>query len=134
MPIKRFGVSLESEILDELDQLVANESFPNRSQAIRYLISNYEVSKKWNDNEIVTGAIVLVYDHKKKELHSKVKALQHAYNCLMLSAQHIHLDENNCIETITIKGKAERLTRLANRLKAIKGIKHGSLTMSAIDT
>ena len=133
MDLKRFGVSLEENLLDSLDQFVSERHFPNRSQAIRYLISNNIVRQKWENNKIVAGAIVLVYDHHKRDLLTKSTDVQHHYHDLILSVQHVHLDHDNCLETITVKGKAQDLRDLADRLIAIKGIKHGELVMSATE-
>ncbi|MFO8130154.1 MAG: nickel-responsive transcriptional regulator NikR [Bacteroidales bacterium] len=130
MQVKRFGVSLENELLKSLDQLVIKHKFPNRSQAIRYLINKNIVEDKWEDNEDVAGAIVLVYDHHKRDLQNKSTDLQHDYHDLILSVQHVHLDHDNCLETIAVKGKATKLKNLADRLIALKGIKHGQLVMS----
>jgi len=66
--MKRFGVSLEDDFLKELDGLVARQKLPNRSQAIRYLIRNNKVEAKWKANALVSGCLVLVYDHHKKNL------------------------------------------------------------------
>jgi CopG family nickel-responsive transcriptional regulator len=57
--------------------------------------------------------------------------IQHDYHCLILSNLHVHLDHHNCLETIALKGKAAKLLKLADKLIAIKGIKHGDLVMSA---
>ena len=130
MQVKRFGVSLEEELLNSLDDLVSRHHFPNRSQAIRFLIKKNLVEEKWQGNEDVAGAIVLVYDHHKSNLQNQSTDVQHAYHDLILSVQHVHLDHDNCLETIAVKGKAKKLTDLANRLIAIKGIKHGQLVMS----
>ena len=130
MQVRRFGVSLEEELLDELDKLVVNHQFPNRSQAIRFLIKKNLVEQKWEGNEEVAGAIVLVYDHHKRELQNKSTGLQHNYHKLILSVQHVHLDNHLCLETIAVKGKAEELTALADKLIGLKGIKHGKLVMS----
>ena len=133
MSLKRFGVSLESELLEELDKLVIQRRFPNRSQAIRYLIKKNKVEDKWAGDEEVTGAIVINYDHHIRELHKKVNSLQHEYHCLILAGQHIHIDDHNCIEVIAVKGQAQKLIKLANKMKALKGIKHGELVMSGSD-
>jgi len=130
MQVKRFGVSLEEELLQRLDQLVADHQFPNRSQAIRFLINKSIVEEKWDANEEVAGAIVLVYDHHKRDLQNKSTELQHDYHDLILSVQHVHLDHHNCLETIAVKGKAGKLKNLADKLIALKGIKHGQLVMS----
>jgi CopG family transcriptional regulator, nickel-responsive regulator len=133
MSVKRFGVSLEDHLLESLDEFVVENAFPNRSQAIRNLIEKNLVEKKWKCNNIVAGAIVLMYDHHKRELTSKSTELQHDYHRLILSVQHVHLDHHNCLETIIVKGKAQELTQLGEKLIAMKGIKHGKLVMSATD-
>ncbi len=131
MQVKRFGVSLEEILLNKLDRLVEEHQFPNRSQAIRYLINKYIVDEKWQGDETVAGAIVLVYDHHKRDLQNKSTDLQHNYNDLILSVQHVHLDHDNCLETIAVKGKAADLIDLSDRLIALKGIRHGELVMSS---
>lgn len=130
MTVKRFGVSLEEDLLRDLDNLVVKHRFPNRSQAIRFLINQHVVEERWKEDEDVAGALVLIYDHHKRDLQKKMTSLQHDYHCLILSSQHVHLDHDNCLETIALKGKAGKLLKLADKLKAIKGIKHGDLVMS----
>jgi CopG family nickel-responsive transcriptional regulator len=130
MTVKRFGVSLEEELLRDLDNLVIKHHFPNRSQAIRFLINQYKVEDKWQEDEDVAGALVLIYDHHKRDIQKQMTGLQHDYHCLILSSQHVHLDHHICLETIALKGKAGKLVKLADKLKAIKGIKHGDLVMS----
>ncbi len=131
MQVKRFGVSLEEDLLSELDRLVDKHHFPNRSQAIRLLIKKYSVEDEWEDNKDVAGAIVLVYDHHKRDLQTKSTDVQHDYHHLIFSVQHVHLDHHKCLETIAVKGKAKELKNLANQLIAIKGVKHGELVMTA---
>ncbi len=131
MQVKRFGVSLEEDLYSELDRLVLKYQFPNRSQAIRYLIKKYSVEDEWEENQEVAGAIVLVYDHHKRGLQTKSTEVQHDFHHLILSVQHIHLDHYTCLETIAVKGEARDLKMLANSLIAIKGIKHGELVMTA---
>lgn len=131
MQVKRIGVSLEEDLLSELDRLVDKHNFPNRSQAIRLLIKKYSVEDEWEDNKDVAGAIVLVYDHHKRDLQTKSTDIQHDYHHLILSVQHVHLDHHNCLETIAVKGKAKELKTLASQLIAIKGVKHGELVMTA---
>ncbi len=130
MLVKRFGVSLEESTLRRLDNLVEEKQFPNRSRAIRFLIEKIVVEQKWEDNREVAGAVVLVYDHHKRNLSERSVNAQHEYHKLILSVQHVHLDHDYCLETIVVKGKAKELTRLADRLIGMKGIKHGELLMT----
>jgi CopG family nickel-responsive transcriptional regulator len=128
--LSRFGVSLEHELLAELDALVSRHRFPNRSQAIRYLIRKNLVEDAWKENKEVAGCLVLIYDHHRRELVNKSFAIQHSFGKLILSSQHVHLSHHSCLEMIALKGKAKQLRNLADRLISIKGIKHGQLVMT----
>ncbi|OGX55209.1 MAG: nickel-responsive regulator [Omnitrophica WOR_2 bacterium RIFOXYC2_FULL_38_12] len=132
MKMKRFGVSLEDNLLKELDSLVEKHQLPNRSQAIRFLIRRNQIQDKWKGNEEVSGCIVLVYDHHKRDIINKSMHIQHDYPNSVLAVQHVHLDHHNCLETIAVKGKARKLQELADRLISLKGMKHGELVMSTV--
>lgn len=133
MAVARFGVSLESELLEALDLYVSENNFPNRSQAIRQLIERNLVEKKWQCNHLVAGAITLVYDHHRRELGCKITDIQHDYYKEILAVQHFHLSHGTCMEIIAVKGQAYRLTELADKLIALKGIRHGKLVMTRSD-
>ena len=130
MQIKRFGVSLEEDLLNTLDKLVISHQFPNRSQAIRHLIKSTIVAESCEKNNVVAGAIVIVYDHHKRELNSKLMNVQHDFHGLILSTQHVHIAHDLCLETIAVKGKSQDLVNLADRIIGTKGIKHGKLVMT----
>ena len=72
MPLKRFGVSLEDNLLESLDQYVSENGFANRSQAIRFLVEKNVAEKKWQCNHIVAGTIILMYDQVKKDITSRI--------------------------------------------------------------
>ena len=133
MSVVRFSISLEEELLNELDLFAKDNSFANRSQALRHLIEKNIVEKKWQCNNIVAGAIVLIYDHHKKEILARSNDIQHNYFDMILSSQHYHLSHDMCLEIIAVKGKAKTLTELSDKLISIKGIKHGKLIMSKTD-
>jgi CopG family transcriptional regulator, nickel-responsive regulator len=133
MLIKRFGVSLEEDILNALDKLVTSKQFPNRSQAIRHLIKSNLVSDKIDKNKIVAGSIVIVYDHHRREINKRLMDVQHDFHDLILCSQHVHLAHDLCLETIAVKGKAQQLLTLSDRIIGIKGIKHGKLVMTDIE-
>lgn len=133
MSVVRFGVSLEKELLEALDTFADENHFTNRSQAIRNLINSNLTNKKWQCDNIVAGSITLVYDHHKNDLQKNLTEVQHYYFHEILSSQHFHLNHDNCLEIIAVKGKASVLTELADKLIAVKGIRHGKLTMTRAD-
>lgn len=130
MGLARFGVSLDEDLLKSLDAYVIENNFANRSQAIRHLVEDNIRIKKWQCNHVVAGAIVILYDHHKGDITSKSNEIQHQYYDVVLSTQHFHVNHENCLEIIAVKGEAHRLTELSDKIIAIKGIIHGKLVMS----
>jgi CopG family nickel-responsive transcriptional regulator len=130
MSLARFGVSLEEDILIALDNFVIENNLPNRSQAIRHLIEKNIAEKKWLCNQVVAGAVVMLYDHHKGDVTNKSNDIQHKYFDVILSSQHFHLNHDNCLEIIAVKGNANILTELSDKLIGIKGVIHGKLIMS----
>lgn len=128
----RFGVSLERTLLEKFDTFIRERDYTNRSEAIRDLIRQELIKKEWLQGEDVAGTITLIYDHHKRDLQSKLTDIQHDYQKLIISTQHIHLDHDNCLEIIAARGKPANLQKLADSIKAIKGVKHGTLSMSSL--
>jgi CopG family transcriptional regulator, nickel-responsive regulator len=133
MGVVRFGVSLEKELLEDLDTYMKENQLANRSQAIRQLLSDAVARRKWQCDNIVAGSLTLLYDHHRRGIVDKLINIQHEYRSVILSSQHFHLDEKSCMEIVAIRGKASVLTELADKLKAVKGLQHGMLTMSRTD-
>jgi CopG family transcriptional regulator, nickel-responsive regulator len=133
MSLARFGVSLDEDILKALDEFVIENQLPNRSQAIRHLVEKNLVEKKWQCNQIVAGAIVMLYDHHKGDVTGKSNDIQHEFYDVILSSQHFHLSHDYCLEIVAVKGIANKLTHLSDKLIGIKGIIHGKLVMSRVE-
>lgn len=130
--LSRIGVAIDSDLLIKFDELIAQRGYTNRSEAFRDLIRDELVEKSWEepDSEVV-GSVTLVYDHHVRMLNEKLIDMQHDYHHNILSTLHVHLDHDNCLEVLVVKGKAERVQKLANALIATKGVKHGRLTITA---
>ncbi|MEW6103999.1 MAG: nickel-responsive transcriptional regulator NikR [bacterium] len=126
----RFGVSLEKELLEKFDSLIKKKNYPTRSKAIADLMRSEFVKEEWHKNKETAGAITIIYDHHKRELVNSLMDIQHDFGNIIISSQHIHLDHNNCLEIIAVKGSPLKIQELSNTLKAVKGVKHGTLSMS----
>lgn len=127
----RFGVSLESDLLEKFDALIGERGYASRSEALRDLIRGMLIERTWKAGEEVAGAVTLVYDHHRKDLMSRITDVQHDYHHLIISTQHIHLDHDHCLEIIAVRGRAGDLSRLADSLRSIKGVIHGAISMSS---
>lgn len=129
--IVRFGVSLDNTLLGSYDDLIRRQNYTNRSEAIRDLIRRELLKKELEEVREVAGAIVFIYDHHQRDLVNKIIDVQHNYQEIIQSSQHIHLDHHDCLEIVAVKGNAGAVSKLADSLKALKGVRHGSLSMSS---
>jgi CopG family nickel-responsive transcriptional regulator len=128
MGTTRFGVSMDEELLGKLDAIVDRKAYPNRSEAIRDLVRHSIVEQEWTglEGEII-GVLVIVFDHHRRDLSSRLIKREHDWNGGILSTLHLHIDHDNCLEVKVIKGEAERVRAFADELISMKGIKYGKL-------
>jgi CopG family nickel-responsive transcriptional regulator len=126
----RFGISIDHELIEKFDTLIKQKNYENRSEAIRDLIRESIVEEEWQHNQQIIGAIALVYDHHKRQLVNKLLDIQHNFHDVVLSSQHIHIDHNNCLEIMIVKGLSELIKGFYNKIRAIKGIKHINIIKS----
>ncbi len=127
----RFGVSLDSDLLEKFDALCDERCYQTRSEAIRDLIRKDLVQKEWEDqNQEVTGTMTLVYNHHQSDLAQKMTEIQHQALDIIITSLHVHIDAHNCMEVLVLRGPVRDVRNIAQRLTATRGIKHGKLSLS----
>ena len=127
----RFGVSLDSELLERFDALCAQRGYETRSEASRDLLRNTLVEQEWEDSgKDIAATLTLVYDHHKSDLAQKVTNAQHDAHHLIITTLHVHLDHHNCLEVLVLKGPGAEVRGLAERLIATKGVMFGKLSLA----
>ena len=126
--VSRFGVSLEEDLLRSFDRSIAELGYANRSEAIRDLIRDHLIQKKVAKGEgDIVGVVSLVYDHRTHRLGDILADMQHKAKVAISASLHIHLDENNCLEVVVIRGGAAKVHEVAGKLIATKGVENGKL-------
>lgn len=130
--ISRFGVSLAEELLREFDRLIGRKGYASRSEAIRDLIRDYLAEEAWKAGRgPAVGTVTLVYDHHVPDLQEKLTDVQHEHAGVVVSTLHVHLERHRCLEVLVVRGKANEIRALADRLIGARGVKHGKLTLVA---
>lgn len=128
----RFGVSMDKRLLATLDGLVKRRGYANRSEAIRDLVRAEQVRESWESGKgPAVATLTIVYDHHVREVDERLTDLQHDHEDLVHSAMHVHLSHRMCLEVIVMRGKPKRIQKLADRLTAARGVKHGRLVITA---
>ena len=129
--ITRFGVSIEPDLLKKFDKIIKKKGYANRSEAIRDIIRKNLITERTEDpNSEAIGTLTMIYDHHAGNLTNRLLDLQHHHHKEILTTTHIHVDHDNCLEVLVLKGKTGNIQRLADNIKSLKGIKHGELVIT----
>ncbi len=133
--MERFTISLDESLASEFDALIAARGYGNRSEAVRDLIrSAIEVDRqRATPSGHCVANLSYVYNHHERELAERLTHLQHQNHNLTVAAMHAHLDHENCIESVILKGPSAEVRRFADALVAERGVRHGSLNVVAIE-
>lgn len=126
--LTRFSVSIESDLLDRFLRMAKKHGWGNRSRAVRNVMRNSLVREEWQGGDEIVGTITIVYNHHKRELTDRLTSIQHDHHDAVLAATHIHLDHDNCLEMIAVRGTASQVQKIADTLIGTRGVKHGKLT------
>jgi CopG family transcriptional regulator, nickel-responsive regulator len=124
----RFGVSLPESLLKKFDGLMKRSGHSNRSEALRDLIREKLVGDEWDADTPSYGTISIVYDHHHRGLQSKLTKIQHDHGDLIVATTHVHIDHDNCLEVLIVRGKAGKIQNFANSIIGTKGVLHGALS------
>jgi CopG family nickel-responsive transcriptional regulator len=130
--LARFGVSIDQDLLENYDRLVAERGYATRSEALRDLIREALIQQKIEMHAGVRalGSLTLVYDHQARNLVQEMGEIQHDFHENILSVMHLHVSHADCLEIIALSGVVSKIAELANRLLSLKGIKNGKLFLT----
>ena len=122
--VVRFSVSVDPELLEEFDDTISEIGF-NRSTAVQVAIREFLTDHKWSATEEgnVAGAITMMYDHHVRGLSEALTQVQHDYIDVVSSTTHVHLEHDNCLEILAVKGDVKRIKELTRSLRTTRGVK-----------
>jgi len=126
--LTRFSVSIEADLLERFLRMARRHGWGNRSEALRNAMRDSLVREEWEGDAEIVGTLTLVYDHHKRELTDRLTNIQHDHHDAVLAATHIHLDHDNCLEVIAMRGSATEVQKIADSLIGTRGVKHGKLS------
>jgi CopG family nickel-responsive transcriptional regulator len=112
--------------------MMAQKGYRNRSEAIRDLIRDQLVAEAIeHDHGEMIGTVTVVYNHHIRQLATRLTAFQHEHYGEVIATLHVHLDADNCLEVLVVRGTSEAIRRIADQLIGTKGVAHGKLTMTS---
>ncbi len=125
--IDRVSISLPKTLLEKFDQLIEKKGYENRSEALRDLIRDLFVEEEWNEDVEVAATVTLVYEHNTTGILDKLTNIEHENLNNIVSTMHIHIDKENCLEVIALRGKASVVKSIGEKIISIKGVKYGKI-------
>lgn len=133
--MERFTISLDDALAQEFDRLIAERGYDNRSEAVRDILRGH--LDRLRESRDVDGPCVAtlsyVYNHHERELAERLTGLQHDHHDLTVAAMHSHLDHDNCLESVILKGATADVRQFADALMAERGVRHGKLNVIALE-
>jgi CopG family nickel-responsive transcriptional regulator len=130
----RFGVSFPAPLIDQFDRYIDEQGYTNRSEAIRDLARRALLEPaRMNGHEYVAGTIVLVYDHHVSDLPIVLMEVQHRFHHDIISNMHVHLNHDQCLEVIVVRGELSRLRSLHQQIQTQKGVIYAELSVTYAD-
>jgi CopG family nickel-responsive transcriptional regulator len=132
----RFTISLDEELAQEFDTLIAARGYSNRSEAVRDLIraALAQQPAPREAGEHCVANLSYVYDHHERALAQRLASLQHEHHDLTVAAMHSHLDHAHCLESVILRGATARVREFADALMAERGVRHGQLNVVALQS
>jgi len=128
--LSRIGVSLPENLLEKFDEIITKRGYSSRSEGIRDAIRSYIRYYAWMgevEGERV-GTISMVYDHNQRGLVNSLMDIEHEFSEIIRSSLHIHISHDMCMEVLLVRGEGKDVKNVAEKIMALRGIKHVKLT------
>lgn len=132
--LMRVGISLPENLLNKFDEIINQRGYSSRSEGVRDAIRSYIVNFEWMSDvqgERV-GVITIVYSHSQRGLEDNLTEIQHDFSGLIQSSLHVHLDHDNCLEVVVLRGEGQEVRKAAEKMMSLKGVKHVKLTTTSL--
>jgi CopG family transcriptional regulator, nickel-responsive regulator len=129
--MQRVTITLDDDLMADIDRLIAARGYQNRSEAIRDLARSGLVAAgaATAGESPCTAALVYVYDHEARELPKRLTRDFHAHHDLTRATMHVHLDAHNCMEVAVLAGAGADVQAFADHVIAERGVRHGQLVV-----
>jgi CopG family nickel-responsive transcriptional regulator len=134
--MQRITITLDDDLMRELDAMIAEHGYQNRSEAIRDFARagmQQAAQEKGKAGECI-AALVYVYDHAARDLPRRLVENYHGHHDLALATLHVHLNDDNCMEVTALRGSGPEVQHFADHIIAERGVKYGRVVMIPRET
>ncbi|MGA9659050.1 MAG: nickel-responsive transcriptional regulator NikR [Asticcacaulis sp.] len=129
--MQRITMSIDDDLDQAFNDLIAEQGYQSKSEAIRDLVRQaVEVRKVTkSEDKYCVASLSYVYDHHIRDLAQRLVELQHNHHGAVVATMHVHLDHNSCLETTILKGATAEVQHLADHIQAERGVRFAKLNL-----
>ncbi len=133
--MERFTISLDEKLASEFDKLIRERGYLNRSEAVRDMLRGKLDTLRLEEKQapFCVASLSYVFNHHERDLAERLTEIQHDHHDLVVASTHVHLDHDNCLETVMLRGKTDVVRRFADALIAERGVRHGQINLVPVD-
>lgn len=133
--MQRITVSLEEELGDALDTFLRARGYQSRSEGVRDIVRDAMASQtgEASGHSHCVANLSYIYNHRVRALASRLSDLQHAHHDLIASTTLVHLDHENSLESVMLKGKTSAVVQFSNRVRTERGVRSSTLNIIGVE-
>jgi CopG family nickel-responsive transcriptional regulator len=134
--MERITITIEDDLLADLDGFIGRKGYSNRSEAIRDAVRKMLADDRLAGEEEAecVGCVVYLYNHHERELSSRLIEAQHRHHEIPTATLHLHIDADTCLEATVLHGPVGEVRSLADGITSQTGVRHGNLHVIPLDT
>ncbi|RFC62502.1 nickel-responsive transcriptional regulator NikR [Fulvimarina endophytica] len=127
--MQRITITVDDDLMADLDRMIETGGYPNRSEAIRDLarLGLREAAARTGEVRDCVGVLSYVYDHEARNLSSRLTTTHHHHRDISVAALHIHLDADQCLEISVLKGRSDEVQDFADTIISQRAVSYGEL-------
>lgn len=127
MPI--VSISLNDEILSEIDKLQKSMGFSGRSEIIRAGIRNLisEEKQRSNLSGLIHAILMVIHNEESEQI---VTGIKHNHEELIGTHLHSKIEGNKCMELFLLHGEADKVDGMTKDFKINRKMDHVKLVIT----
>jgi CopG family nickel-responsive transcriptional regulator len=132
--MERFTISIDEPLAEAFDRWLLERGYANRSEGFRDLL-RAELERRRQQSgrsRHCVASLSYVYCHHERDLAAQLIGLQHAHHPLVIVTAHVHLDHEQCLETVMLRGPTAEVQAFADAVCAQRGVRHGALNLVSV--
>ena len=129
--MQRITITIDNDLIKDVDHLIRRRGYQNRSEAIRDLVRAgiaHTVPRAVGSATCV-ASLAYVYEQGTRDLPKRLMSAFQDHHHLLVATMRASLDHDSCIEVSVLKGSTTDVEAFAGHVIAERGVRYGQLSL-----